>query len=296
MLVSSMRAVAHSPESIQRGNSERRSEVSVRAPTHCGLFELPPHVAGDGLRLLEQSYRSCPPFHGRTIHAPRDLQLTPSIDRLEGAKLAVNSAGVAELLNAHVHVSDRFRSDDVGARSPTNHSHVHRQSPLRLAELRHSDDLVCQLDDGTLSSTGIESRVRRVPRNAHLIVSHAFARSFERAPQSSGRLQHQDSLALFRELLSLGTRTLAPDFLIRHKPYAHRSRQNHLDDLKGLNGVQHQGNTRLHIEYPRPIEAALLDLARHFLQRAEFVDGIEVTQQQNRHSLRLTSSTSESDL
>src|SRR5580698_8106551 len=126
--VAGMRAVTDSAESIQCGDAKASGEVSIRASTDCGLFELPVHLFSDGAGLLVKRRHFRSPLHGRTIDSSADLQFALTIERLQGTESSIDASGVFDAGNAHVDHGTGFGGDYIRPRTTLHGSGVKRDA------------------------------------------------------------------------------------------------------------------------------------------------------------------------
>ncbi len=276
-----VRSFAHCPKSVQRGNAQRRGEITVRTAAHGGFTESKSEFRGGLLRLPEKPSDGPAALHGRTIDAAADLQFAGAVQGTKVAEFAVHAPGVLAARDANVYVAFSFRGNDIDPRASPDDARVDGNAAPQIRESRDTQELRCQLENRALTLLEVESRMGGASGHLELVAAYALARRLELAFEAVGRFADQDRPRAPGQAFGEQARRRAANFFITHQKNGDRPRQPAASFAQGSQGEDDLRDTGLHVEHARSPKPSLRLAERHGSQCSDVPDRIVVAEQQD---------------
>ena len=195
--------------------------------------------------------------------------------------LAVEGGGLFRILDAHIDFDGGLGGDHVGPGAAANNAGIHRHTCAQVVEFRDGRDLAGEFEDGAVSLAGVEAGVSGDAFDRERVIADAFARGLDRAARSGCGLEHEHGCGFSGERFGDFARGTAADFFVRYQKDGDRARQAGVPGLQRLDGVEHQSDAGFHVEHAGAVQASVGDVAGHVGERAEWVDGVEVAEEQD---------------
>jgi len=92
---------------------------------------------------------------------------------------------------------------------------------------------------------------------------------------------HEHRSGLLGQCLGSSARRVAAHFFVRHQKHCDGPPQSAMPRLQRSDRVEHECDARLHVEHAGSVQAPIGDVTGHGRERSQWIDGVEVPQQQD---------------
>ncbi len=275
----SVGSVTHCAQPIQRWNSERSGEISIRSATNGGFGQIESELCCGLGRHTVKAHGCGRTLEGSALHASKDFEAAPGI---EGAQLADSSVCACGLgCSGEPHIDNNFGKvgDHVGTDASGDDSGIEGEPLGRTGERTDGDDLASGFDDGRGTAFEIESGVGGTAMDAHGVAGYALARSFASADGSGSGFKHAHGGGAKGEALGECLRSRAANLFVGNEQEGDGAGQR-AEGEQSAQSKEGLDDSGFHVEYAGTGDASGVLAAGHGRQGAHGIDGVGVAEQE----------------